>query len=534
MRGLRARSFRLAVFVLSGLLLAPTWSLAQGSADDLFREGTEAFKAGRYETALSKFRAAESAGKRSSLLYYNLGVTHYKLQNYRLAEVSFERATDDTRFTALAYYNLGLTHKAQGDSVAARSWFEAAWEQTDDEALRQLAAKAIVSLNTSHKRRAANWRRPQQYDGRFDFHVVTQVGTDDNVFRTPNEDYIDLSDPAAPLVTPQPQSGEFTHIDVRARARYPSSSGRGTIYTFDFRGAGDYYFDAAQQNANEYLARVVFDAWMPVGNSPKSTKAFSNRFFAGLNKETNYDPDDGLERTFGGEDLSDRYTYSNFGIGTAFDQYFPKLGYGFAAEVELRDYQETQTVADYDFEEFLAAAHVDYEILPKTVFGVLGEYYVREYHERVARDLNGDLIVTNPLLEYRYAAAEALLKYRFKDIFRIRLSYRRTRRDDNFFGYADYTKDRARVVITLAPGDRFRADLAVSQREYEYDNAFAFNDPAGGPRELDGIEGVFVAQYRFADQWSIWAEVEYWDITSTDTRNQYERMRTMLGVKWEI
>ena len=90
------------------------------------------------------------------------------------------------------------------------------------------------------------------------------------------------------------------------------------------------------------------------------------------------------------------------------------------------------------------------------------------------------------------------------------------------------------MVITLAPGDRFRADLAVSQREYEYDNAFAFNDPAGGPLELDGIEGTFIAQYRFAEQWSIWAEVQYRDITSTDIRNQYERMRSMLGVKWEI
>lgn len=529
-----AGSFRLRFWVVLALLTAPAVLLAQTDQRQLFAEGNDAFKSGRYETALAKYRAARDTGMHSSLLYYNLGVTHYKLLNYSLAESAFERATEDPNLTAVAYYNLGLTHKAAGDVISARAWFEAAWEETDSEGLKQLATKAIVSLNVEQQKRASNWREPQSYDGTFDFFVATRVGMDDNVFRSPSEPYIDFSSGTPVAVIPVVQEGEFVHLDVKARARYPSSKRSGTIFTFKYRGVADYYVDPEQSNANEYSQRFSFDAVMPVGDSLKSSKVFTNYMFLGSNREINFDPDNGLGRISGGEDLSDRWNYSNFGLTTGFNHRFTKLGYGIDARVELRDYDEVLNVADYDYEQFLGGVYGLYEFARNAYFELGAQYYIREYQERVARDLNGDLISNNPFLEYTYMAAEAVLKYRLNNAFKIRASYRRTRRDDNFEGYADYTKDRYGLVLTIAPGRRFRMDLAGLYREYDFDNAFAFHDPAGGPLYIDGIEGELMLQYRFTKHWAVTAQVEYRDITSTDTRNQYERMRSLLGVKWEI
>ena len=81
---------------------------------------------------------------------------------------------------------------------------------------------------------------------------------------------------------------------------------------------------------------------------------------------------------------------------------------------------------------------------------------------------------------------------------------------------------------------RFRINLSMTQRMFDYPNAFAFNEPIAGPRELDATTGNLWAEYRITRRLSAWAEIELIDVTSTDTRTQYDRTRTMIGAKWQM
>jgi len=67
---------------------------------------------------------------------------------------------------------------------------------------------------------------------------------------------------------------------------------------------------------------------------------------------------------------------------------------------------------------------------------------------------------------------------------------------------------------------------------YDYTNAFAFNDPAAGPKELEDLSTELFAEFHITDDLSVSAELAVSDVTSTDARAQYSRAQTVFGVTW--
>ncbi|WP_111642280.1 outer membrane beta-barrel protein [Marinimicrobium alkaliphilum] len=130
---------------LIGLLLlcAGTQAVAENSP---FRQGTEAFRAGDYETALGYFEHAQDAGNDSANLTYNLAVTLYRLERLDEARDAFEQLTDDVRWRDLARYNLGLIAQAQDDPTQAQSYFLAVARETSNERLQTLASERLEQL----------------------------------------------------------------------------------------------------------------------------------------------------------------------------------------------------------------------------------------------------------------------------------------------------------------------------------------------------------------------------------------------------
>ena len=89
---------------------------------------------------------------------------------------------------------------------------------------------------------------------------------------------------------------------------------------------------------------------------------------------------------------------------------------------------------------------------------------------------------------------------------------------DRFQGYYDYTRDWIGLSAVWRPTGPFRLNVSTRYRKYDYANAFVFNDPAGGARDLDILDASLRAQYRITKRWSLWGEFEMRDQSSSDPR----------------
>jgi tetratricopeptide (TPR) repeat protein len=101
-------------------ILLPFFSLAENAdlnqARDLFEKGTEAYKAGDYESALTYFAEAESKST-GFAVNYNLGNTHFKLNNIKESILYYERALKYEPANEDVIYNLRLANDLIVDRI---------------------------------------------------------------------------------------------------------------------------------------------------------------------------------------------------------------------------------------------------------------------------------------------------------------------------------------------------------------------------------------------------------------------------------
>ena len=518
---------------------------AQAAGDALFKEGNRLFRAGLYYAALGRYRDAQAAGKQSSLLHYNMGVAHYKLGHYQDAKAALSEAAKEPRLVGMAYYNLGLTARAMRDLDDAEHWFQLARDRAANQKIQKLATRALQDLRQpvvqdtpiydQDRRRADLEAFFQRQDpiGEFEFVALARIGEDDNVYRTPSEPYIDFSRPDLPVINPVVQSGTFLPIDIDASYRLYGNEWNDFVFSYVL--AGDFYLDSALSNANRINQELSFGADVTLDAKEGRSRSFMPEFIFGYHDRRNFDPDNGFDREIDGIDVSERFKYFSWGPAAEYRHRLgDKIGYGVRFEAQMRSYEDPILVPSYSHDVFLLGGYVSYRVRPRVHLRFGYDAYLRDYAERIARDLDGNRLSTNPTLEYRYQAVQATVGFRLNRRLWLRGDYRRTQRDDQFVGYNDYTQDAFRVQLDLRPMRRFRINLSMTQRMFDYPNAFAFNEPIAGPRELDATTGNLWAEYRVTRRLSAWAEVQLADVTSTDTRTQYDRTRTMIGVKWQM
>lgn len=173
------------------LSLAMLWSFQAWPAavSDALAQGTESYRAGRYEEALQHFQQAWNSGDRSDRLRYNLGVTHYRLGDLANARSSFEPLTQRPGMAGRAHYNLGLVALKAGDRTAARDQFQQARATARSRKLRSLANEQLRRLDprSTHARRAAAY-------------AELAAGHDDNVARL-DDTVLDPSERSSSLVS---------------------------------------------------------------------------------------------------------------------------------------------------------------------------------------------------------------------------------------------------------------------------------------------------------------------------------------------
>ncbi|MDJ0709427.1 MAG: hypothetical protein QNJ14_03505 [Woeseiaceae bacterium] len=530
---------RLLTIVLIGLIsvLAPVRPAAAMTADQYFADGNRLFRDDLYWAALLRYRQAEDEGMRSPVLYYNTGIAHYRAGQHLRARDAFLRALDDPQLRIAAQYNLGLSAYKLGETEEALRWFRLARDQQIDKKLQNYAVVAISRIRLAQEQPTefevrAEERKKKREFADLELRARVSFGSDDNVFRSPDQPYVDLADSNTPTVTPVVQSGAF--IPVSLSAKYLINSLPFEGFYGAYRLSGRYYQDQELENANEYLHELSFGSEYDRTNEDKNRKRrVRSAFKVAQHNEIYYDPDDGGSRLVNGEDVDDRMNYLRYGPEISLRQFGERLGLGLDFKGQLWNYEDIEVLPEYDHEYFNARLFGQYKFTRTSLFRVTAEYYSRRFGDRPAFDLDGQQRVGNPNVRYDYIALGLRARQRITDSMWFGFDAKRTERTDQYVGYNDYTRDSFGFEFHWSPGERFDLELDGAYNLYDYPNAFAFHEPTAGSKTQESIAGRLLASFRMTRNLSLVAEARLRETVSNDIRIQYERLQFMLGVRWE-
>jgi hypothetical protein len=512
-------------------LLATTLpAAAQLEGANAMSEGNALFRSGLYHTALLRYREAGAAGVDSPLLHYNLGVTYYRLERFAEAQESLERATHDPTLGPLAAYNLGLAYRATGDFANAQRWFDAAAAE-----IPALTRNVGVSLQPQPSAARSEGARTLSRDrrdtpiGEFNIRVDAAYGQDDNPNRSPAEPYVDFSAPGQPLVTPEPVAATYTPVDITADYRLHNEAGD-SDFVLGYQLDADYYDDEFAND--EVTQRLYFGADLVLSEHERRSRSLRPGMFVVQHYQRNFDPDNGIDRDIDGLDVSLLYTYKAAGMDAEFAHSLGAWQWGFDLHLERREHEHAPPVPNFDNELYLGELFVRYAWGDATTLSFELPRYRRVFDEYRARDLAGAMLSTNSTLDYRYTGAGIGVDRRFGQRIDLGFSYLRLTRVDGFVGYADYTQDVVTLRASFRPTSRFFLALGATSRLYDYANAFAYNEPAAGAKELDDMTGELRAEYRVSERWTVSADLATQEVSSTDERAAYSRARTVIGATW--
>ena len=500
------------------------------------REANHLFRSKVYAAALERYQEAEKAGLSSPLLDYNMGLTCYRLGKYDEAVTHLERAYHDESLAALAAYNLGLAERAGGHADAAARWFDAAATHAVGTPLEKLARQSLA-VPQSDLALAANRPprhkelEPQRPIGQLDIVVRTGYGSDSNPNRAPSEPYVDLAAPGSPTVVPEAVPSVYSPLQATVQYTLHNEDTK-TDFVFGYDVDADYY---AQYYANdENSQRVRMGANMLLGDTGTRRRLLETQLYAVKHYHRNYDPDNGVDRTLNDEEIWKQYNYTGAGLQADFQHELGKWQWGFNTLLEHRAYDEVPVIASYDQDLYLFKLRAGYAFTERTSVRVALHSYRREAVERQSRDLDGSLLSTYPPLDYSYQGVELGVTQRVLRWMSLDVSYMRLDRTDGFQGYMDYTQDILGARVVMRPGKRWTISAGVTQRSYDYANAFAFNDPNSGPKTLDDTIADFGVNFDVMKSLSISVDLASTDVTSSDPRAAYTRQRSLIGAVWRF
>ncbi|MEL7185176.1 MAG: tetratricopeptide repeat protein, partial [Pseudomonadota bacterium] len=504
------------------------------TADQYFADGNRLFRDDLYWAALLRYRQASDEGMNTPLLHYNTGIAHYRAGQYIRARDALLQALDDPQLRVAAHYNLGLNAYALGEVDEALRWFRLARDQNLNPDLQNYAVVAIARIRGEREQPDEFEVRVAEREKKRDFSDLTlsarvSFGQDDNVFRSPDQPYIDFSSSAEPVVTPQVVSGAY--MPVHLGVRYQINSYKYEGFYVGYRLSGRYYQDQELENANEYQHEASFgnEYYRKEGTRVREVHS---AFRVAQHDETYFDPDDGTTRDVDGVAIDDRMDYMRYGPEVSFRQAHERLAIGARIKAQLWNYEETEVVPEYDHEYWMVDLYGQYKFSPSSLFRVKLRGYTRRFGDRPSYDLDGQPRLGNPDIRYDYYAVELTARQRVSDSFWFGFDIGRTERIDSYAGYNDYTRDMVGVELRWDPGRRFDLEARGEYFLYDYPNAFAFHNPAAGPKTQESARISLIGNFRMTRHLYLVAEARYRETVSNDSRIQYERNQYVLGVRW--
>jgi hypothetical protein len=515
--------------------LAPIQAASAMTAEQYFEDGNRLFRDDLYWAALLRYRQAADEGLDSALLHYNTGVAHYRAMQHIRARESLQNALLDPALRVAAQYNLGLNAYAAGDPEEALRWFRLVRDQNMNATLQTFAVVAISRIRAAQEKpdefdvRVAEREKKREF-ANLELRARVSFGNDDNVFRSPDQPYIDFSDPGLPLVTPAVQSGAYMPVSFSAKYMINSLPFEG--FYGAYRLAGRYYQDKDLDNGNEYLHEASFGNEYRRKEGSRERRIYS-AFKVAQHDEVYYDPDDGSGRSSGDVNIDDRMNYFRYGPELNLKQSYERLSVGAKFKGQLWNYDEVDAVPEYDHEYFYFQLFGQYKFASTSLFRVTAESYSRRYGDRPSFDLDGQQRFGNPDVRYDYLALGLRARQRVSDNLWFGFEVERDERDDRYAGYNDYTRDSFGLELHWSVGRRFDLEVDGIYRLYDYPNAFAFHNPLAGRKTQESADASIIGTYRMTEHLSLVGEANYRETLSNDTRIEYKRTQFVLGVRWQ-
>ncbi len=533
---------RILTLALIGLMaacitLAPAGAAHAMTAEQYFADGNRLFREDLYWAALLRYRQAAEQGMDTPLLHYNTGVAHYRAGQHVRARESLQKAVNDPGLRLAAQYNLGLNAWALGETDEALRWFRLVRDQQENRKLQKFAVVAIsrIRLQTEEKTDyevLVEDRKKAREFADLELRARVSFGADDNVFRSPDQPYADLSDANTPLVVPVVQSGAYMPVSLSAKYKINSLPFEG--FYGAYRLAGRYYQDEELDNANEYLHELSFGSEYEREDTDRNReRRVRSAFKVAQKQEVYYDPDNGSARNVGGVDVDDRMNYLRYGPELSVRQSFERLSLGLGIKAQLWNYDETDVLPEYDHEYFFVSLYGQYRFTSTSLLRLTADAYSRRFGDRPAFDLDGQQRVGNPNVRYDYLALGLRARQRITDSMWFGFDVERTERKDQHVGYNDYTRDSFGFEFHWVPNERFDLEAGGYYRLYDYPNAFAFHNPIAGSKTQESLDAGLIAEFRMTRHLSLVGEARFREVVSNDIRIQYERTQYVLGVRWE-
>lgn len=527
-------------FGLAGILLALAISVVAPpahavTADESFADGNRLFRDDLYWAALLRYRQAAEAGMNTPLLYFNSGVAHYKAGQHKRANDALLKASKSSQLRVISHYNLGLNSYAAGNNDEALRWFRRARDQEQSARLRELAIKAIARIRGQERAADTVTIHAQEMAGpkpftELLFYASGGFGTDTNVYRSPANRYIDLSNRNQPvIVDPIVQSGTF--IPVRLGAKFSVNSFEHESFFAGYRMTGKFYPEEELKNADEYSHELSFGTEYRRKKENRDSRIFS-AFTVAQHHETYFDPDDGAERSNGGTSIGDRLSYVRYGPQIRTRQSWRRFSFSLWGKAQLWNYERTAAVPEYDHEYFRFGGLAQYRFTSTSLLRLSAESYHRNFSDRPSYELDGTQPLGTPTVEYAYLDFSISARQRLTRRSWFGVKYVRTERTDGYVGYNDFTRDGYGLEFSLRAGESFRIKADTTYRVYNFTNAFAFNNPIAGRKTLETLFGTITASMDFSWNLSLVGEYAYKEVVSNDIRIQYDRSQFMLSLQW--
>lgn len=373
---------------------------------------------------------------------------------------------------------------------------------------------------------------PVAIDNRWSYHAETGLGYDSNVYRTPADPYVDYAPTVPVLITPNVKSGFFLPLD--AEVRYLGRQGAERAgFVARYRLNADLYLSSDTQDANDYSHTLAAGAELLLGRRGRKDSTLSVLPYVKQHHQTYVDRDDGLPKTttLTGTDISDRYNYVATGVDARLKVETTAVPFELRAEVAQRDHDDPVVVDQYDHRYTALGGETTIPLARPIGLTLSYDHETRDYDERRALDLGGNL-VTGTTREYVYDIAGVSLRSRLGRDWVMYVDYRRTQRQDMYVGYYDFDEDRAGVRLRYSAG-AVKVRVAASLLDRNYPNAYAFDEPTQPHLEYNAVELDAKGEYSLDPRWSLWLEGKYWNQDTTDLRYLYDRYQLMVGVRWE-
>ncbi len=306
--------------------------------------------------------------------------------------------------------------------------------------------------------------------------------------------------------------------------------------TTDLIAKLDSYADFHQGSDLKNKDKTINKIDLGVETILSAKKAKKNRLYIGLFYDTKsqnyYDRDTGTAKISGVTDISDKYSYDANGVQLKYRSRTTTPRYQLKAEIGSRDYTDTVVNSDQDYDYVALQGDVEFDLTKQLEMGVGYAHETQDYSERHARDLNGSLFSTSPLLKYTYQDITVSLKQAFNENWSGKIEFIYATRDDAYLGYNDYEQNKIALDLIYKTKD-LKHKFFVDYSTRDYLKAFAYENPTQPNKTYDTQKIGVSSELKQTEHRSLWGEVKYYNVDTNDLRYNYDNMVAIVGVKYE-